>query len=144
MRIRRLLNLPFPRWICVFQAFFVLAFIALGLKLFSFRKVNRWLNKGYDNRPPKSINRARIESVCWAVPRVSRILLGNNSCLPQALAGQFFLQGLGLPVALRLGVRKGSNGDIIAHAWVENEGKILIGARGDPDLREFERFPEFS
>jgi hypothetical protein len=142
-RLRRILQLPLSYWLCLVQSCILVVTINLALRLFSFQRVNRWLiDRSKNGRKPPQVQE-RVEIICWVVPRVSSVLLGRDSCLPRALAGQYLLRRQGLPVKLRLGVRRVSTAEIIAHAWVEDNGKILIGARGDPELKEFERFPEF-
>ncbi len=143
-RIRRILQLPLSYWFYLVQSTALVLTIQVGLRLFSFQKVNRWLNDPSKISRPEQPDMKRVEAYCWAISRVSSVLLGRDSCLPQALAGQYLLARQGIPAKMRIGVRKTGAGDIIAHAWVENEGKILIGAKGDPELAEFERFPEFT
>ena len=51
---------------------------------------------------------------------------------------------MGYRPRLQLGVRRQPDGTVIAHAWVEKDGQVLIGGgRADRLLGEFSRFPEF-
>jgi len=49
------------------------------------------------------------------------------TCLPQALAAEALLKRGGLPADLRIGVMKGASGKLLAHAWVESDGRIVVG-----------------
>jgi Transglutaminase-like superfamily len=53
------------------------------------------------------------------------------TCLAQALAGQTLLAQQGEPAVLRIGVAKNEAGKLEAHAWVESQGRIVIGASLD-------------
>ncbi len=50
------------------------------------------------------------------------------TCLPQALAAESLLTRGGLPAELQIGVKKTPEGKLLAHAWVESEGQIVVGA----------------
>ncbi len=63
----------------------------------------------------------------WAVRAVSR-LVPRASCLTQALAAQIVLAKYGYDSRLRLGVARSRRGKFRAHAWVESEGEIIVGA----------------
>ena len=52
---------------------------------------------------------------------------GGKTCLPQALAAQVLLERCGYPARLRVGVVKGGEGQLEAHAWVESQGRIIVG-----------------
>jgi hypothetical protein len=75
-----------------------------------------------------------------AVERVSRRVPGAT-CLTQALAAQILLYHHGHASSLCLGVARGASGDFRAHAWLEAEGRILIGDRGVHGLT---RLPDLS
>ena len=67
------------------------------------------------------------DDISWAIKRTGENLIGEYTCLPVALAGQLQLNLHGIPARTRLGVQKTMNGEIKAHAWVECNGKIVIG-----------------
>lgn len=50
------------------------------------------------------------------------------SCLTQALATQVILGRLGCVTGLRLGVGRDAAGAFAAHAWLERDNRIIIGA----------------
>jgi hypothetical protein len=67
------------------------------------------------------------DRIAWAVETASRHTPGLKTCLTQALAAHVLLARRGYPALLRLGVAKGEREQFQAHAWVESEGKIMIG-----------------
>jgi len=78
---------------------------------------------------PPSQERIRwaLSIACRAVPRAT--------CLPQALAAQALLACHGHRAELRVGVIKSDAGYLLAHAWVESEGQIVVG-----DVRGLSRY----
>jgi hypothetical protein len=50
-----------------------------------------------------------------------------GTCLIQALAAQTLLHRWGHSTSLRIGIAKGATGQLEAHAWVETQGKIVLG-----------------
>lgn len=64
------------------------------------------------------------------------------SCLTQALAMLVLLNRFGHSSELRIGVVKNDADRLKAHAWVECEGKIVIGSR--MDLSRYTVLPSFS
>jgi len=65
--------------------------------------------------------------VAWAVTAASRRVPGRTTCLSRALTVQALLARSGYPSRLRVGVLRGKQGEVEGHAWVECEGRILIG-----------------
>ena len=55
---------------------------------------------------------------------------GAKTRLNQALVTQMLLARRGYPALLHIGVAKGKEGQFQAHAWVESEGKVVIGGSG--------------
>jgi hypothetical protein len=64
-----------------------------------------------------------------AVHRVARVI-PRATCLTQALATLWMLAGRGYTGTLRVGVKPGSDGGLLAHAWVEHGTRIIIGGDG--------------
>ena len=50
------------------------------------------------------------------------------TCLPQAVTAEALLMWGGRPVELRIGVIKTDHGSLVAHAWVESGGRVVVGA----------------
>lgn len=70
---------------------------------------------------------ASADRVVWAVEAVGRAIPGMKNCLVQAVAAEAMLIRAGHPCELRIGVAKNGPDELIAHAWLESEGRVLIG-----------------
>ena len=66
------------------------------------------------------------EQLRWAMHHAQRVV-PRATCLPQALAAEALLTRGGLPADLRIGVKKEPSGKLLAHAWVESNGRIVVG-----------------
>jgi hypothetical protein len=112
------------------EAGFLVVLIRLGLWLFPFRALRRilarmtYLPSLLRDKHPVSTDR-----IAWAVERTSRYVPAAT-CLTQALAAQVLMRRRGFAVCLRIGVAKDEREQLIAHAWVETEGKVVVGRSG--------------
>lgn len=76
----------------------------------------------------------------WAADAMGRRLLPERPCLTQALVLQYLLLRRGDDSAeLHIGVTK-SNEELQAHAWMERNGRVLIGGTDAPG--KYERFSD--
>jgi len=67
------------------------------------------------------------ERIGWAIGAARR-MVPRATCLPQALACEALLVSAGHPAELRIGVIKSGKRKLLeAHAWVESEGRIVVG-----------------
>lgn len=66
------------------------------------------------------------DQVRWAMAHAQRVV-PKATCLPQAMAAEALLTRGGLPADLRIGVKKEATGKLLAHAWVESDGRIVVG-----------------
>ncbi len=130
-RLRRFLCLSnAERWVLI-KAALLLAVIGVSKRLLPFRTVRRLLARVAD-RPigRQHADRLSAERVVWAVEAASRHVPRTKSCLIQALAAQLMLARRGYPALVHIGVTRGEQGQFQAHAWVEMEGKAVIGGSG--------------
>jgi hypothetical protein len=67
------------------------------------------------------------ERLAWAVAAASRFAPDGSNCLIRALAAGRMLRHYGYDAALQIGVAKGSDGGLAAHAWLESGGQVIIG-----------------
>ena len=79
-------------------------------------------------RPRASLSpRPDEERISWAVTTAGRVIPGGTNCLVKALAAQAMLARFGYRTQLRFGAGKTRCGEFEAHAWLESEGRIVIG-----------------
>ncbi len=74
-----------------------------------------------------------------AANRANRFVPGRGTCLHEALFGQLMLARRGYPARLQIGVKKGDDGKLIAHAWVEDRGTVVIGGPAS-QIRDYVAF----
>ena len=127
-RLGKFLRLAHAERVLLVQATLLLGAIGLGLRLLAFGRLRRLLDRlarPRDGlRPQARVSAARI---AWAVERVSRVVPGARSCLVQALAAQVLLARRGCHSSVRIGVAHPSGESLHAHAWVESEGRGVLG-----------------
>jgi Transglutaminase-like superfamily len=127
-RLHRFIRLPATqRWLLI-RAALLLWSTKLGLWLLPFQTLRRLLAK-FAPRPARvpGTDRLSRERVVWAVETAARHMPLANTCLTQALAAQVLLAQRGYPALLRIGVVKGENDNLQAHAWLESGGEVVIG-----------------
>jgi hypothetical protein len=78
------------------------------------------------------------EHITWAVTCANAYLPGSGTCLAQAIVGATLLAAHGYPATVRLGVAKPETA-FEAHAWVEQEGAVVVG-----DLKRLDRYRRIS
>lgn len=79
--------------------------------------------------------------IAWAVEAVSRRVPGAT-CLTQALAAKLLLRCFGQDAQLCLGVARASHGTFRAHAWLERNGRPLLGGAGIQSLVRLPQLPD--
>ena len=72
----------------------------------------------------------RARDTVWAVHAISRRLLPDRPCLTQALVARRLLRDCGVDATLRMGAVRWPDGDIGAHAWLEQDGNVILGWTG--------------
>ena len=118
----RLASLPPERRTLLARALAVVAWYRVALWLLPFRWVQALPARAAKRRRPSRTALELAEAVTAAAKRVP-----HASCLTQALALQSLLVKEGYAPTLKLGVAKTPGGALEAHAWVEADGRILIG-----------------
>lgn len=120
-------------------ASFTVILVRLALWILPFRVLRQFSGKpsGEENGSGK-VHVARRSRIASAIRIVSRVIPGAT-CLTQALAAQALLRLRGDWAKLCLGVGRGELGEFKAHAWLEADGKIIIG--DSPDLVGYRQFP---
>ncbi len=123
--MRRWMRLPRADRLLLLQALKVVGCIRLALWVLPFPRLRALLAKIGSVRPP-SPNRLAPARLAWAVSVTSRCV-PYATCLTQALATELLLRWAGYRGVLHIGVAKLANGRLLAHAWLDHEGVIIIG-----------------
>lgn len=139
-RITKLIRLPFADKRLLAQSVLALASMRLGLSLLRFETLRRLIDRASKIESPQSQSQRRlVRKVIWSINVVSTYLPLFRNCLNRALAAQLLLGRRGQAVDLRIGVAHDPNGVFKAHAWVESNGRILLGH--DEDLPQLTPLP---
>ena len=104
------------------------------------RVTNRWARLRPDASPSPSQASEQLADVTQAVTRASRFV-PRATCLTQALATRILLARRGIASVVRYGAARGADGKFLAHAWVESEGRVVIGGVTSPN--RYAPFPAF-
>lgn len=134
-KILRFLFYPYPKKKLLGQSLFFLWVVRISLWLFSFKVLDRWLSSfgspgGYEQQTDPEV----VDRVVKSVQACSRYV-PYASCLTQALTARTLLQMRGQSCQLKIGVKKDEDEKFAAHAWIEVDGRIVIGKR--PYHRDF-------
>lgn len=117
------------KWIFC-RAAFSLLWIKTGLFFLpfaTFRKFYHWLTSSpvSGEMPEKE-----IQEIVWAVNTAANVLPVQLLCLPRALATKFLMRKAS-SVTLEIGIEINPGKAFEAHAWVEKNGRIIIGDWSD-------------
>jgi hypothetical protein len=74
----------------------------------------------------KTKNNIPVHKLIWAVQTISNYI-PQATCLTKALTAQKLLKKYGYSSQIKIGVGKNINGEFEAHAWVEYDGKVVVG-----------------
>jgi hypothetical protein len=131
-RMERLLLLRVAALQCV---------IRVALRLMPFRRVVAAVNRQARTRiRGRARTRFTPEQLARAVSLTSRRLFRDAPCLTQALAVKVLYCRRGFPASVRIGVRRLPENGFEAHAWVESDGRVVVGFIDD--LSTFEVLPD--
>ena len=131
-RLRKLCRLPMrERWL-LFEVWCALFGLDLALRCLPFSHIASFCQRlpttGGDgdaaSLPP-------ITQLAWLVTVAGRYSLVPTTCLKEALALSWLLSRRGIATTLRIGVAH-RHGDLAAHAWLERNGRIILG-KADAD-----------
>jgi hypothetical protein len=131
-RLGRFLRLPFSDARLLAESLFVLTFVRIGLSVLRFqtlRGVLKKLSEGGKHQPYPE--RRVVKRVVWSINKISTHIPLFRNCLNRALATQVLLGRRGQEVDLRIGVANDPGGNFRAHAWIESEGRIVLGGMDD-------------
>jgi hypothetical protein len=139
-RLSKLISLSSADRRLLMKTLLIAGTVRLGLWLLPFRILRHILvmlskpTSQSQERDPTLVDR-----VAWAVTVSSRYVPGAT-CLSRALATKVLLCRRGQAAVLRIGVNRSKSGNFEAHAWVESNGRIIIGG-SDVILKDYTSLP---
>lgn len=138
---RRFLALPRGQRQLLVLALIVVANVRVALCVLPSRLIVRLMRRLTHVAAGASRSRGpSAERVAWAVSSASRVV-PRATCLTQAISGQLLLRHYGHAAKLCLGVARSEPGRFLAHAWLERDGRVLLGGA---ESVTFTRLPSFS
>jgi len=125
--LRKFCRLPAAERFFLVRAIALLAAVRIALWVLPFKMLQQ-ISAKVARTCSASQKRSEFskERGVWAIQVASRYV-PRTTCLTQALAAQVLLGFGGIPASVRIGVAKPTASDFEAHAWVESDGKILMG-----------------
>jgi Transglutaminase-like superfamily len=125
-RVRKFLALAPAERRLLAEAALLVGTARLGLWLLPFRALPDLLGRLARLCARRASTHMAPARIAWAVAAVSSYVPAAT-CLTQAMAARALLARHGCPAQLRIGVAHGAHGQLEAHAWVEADGRVLIG-----------------
>lgn len=130
-KLRQFVSLSARRRTLLLQTLCLLSVVRASLSLLPFRVVRAAVARAARSSSPEPQAPPEfVEDVVWAIGTASRRVPGA-SCLTQALATELLLCRRGVPAVLRIGVAE-QDGKVAAHAWIEADGRVLVGGSDSP------------
>lgn len=126
-RVRKFLALSWRERRLLLKALGALVGVRVALLTMSFPRVRSAIGAMARGTGRDADKRPTPEQVARAVMASSALVPGGRNCLVRALATEILLSRLGYRSELKIGAGKLADGGFAAHAWLESDGKILIG-----------------
>lgn len=134
-KMQKFLSLSFTDQCFLLRVGLLMIGIRLGLSLLPFGRLRHWLallGQWRTSSTNPTVTPHEFKHLIWTVEAMGRLVLRDRACLTQALVGQLLLQRRGYPAHLCIGVAQDDQGVFHAHAWVESQGKVIIGGQDSP------------
>jgi hypothetical protein len=130
--LRKYLRLPATDRRFLVKAALLLGVVRLGLWLLPFQTLRRLLARmTCETTTLHDAEQTSIERIAWTVAGASQYI-PMATCLTQALTTQVLLGWQGHAARLCIGVARSESGQFQAHAWVECQGRVVIGGAEAP------------
>ena len=126
------------------KVFVLLLGVRIGLACISFQRLRTILESFSQQKPSESshsnsLEEQKVKQIIWAVERSTKFMPGGAKCLAKALTTQVLMERRGLICEFKIGVAKNQQDELEAHAWIERDGQVIMGAL--PDLDRFKSLP---
>ncbi len=102
--------------------------VSVLLRCVNFGRLRRWGARLSAAPSGTRCDAAREEAVIWAVSTAAALIPLRDSCLAEALTAHWLLAAAGRASVVRIGVAPGAGRPFAAHAWLESQGRAVLGA----------------
>lgn len=117
-------------WGVLLLAVLLIVVVRVGLWLLPSRTIVRVLRRLDAPKPNERSGQAvPLKVIVWAVNAAAR-RVPKATCLTQALSARVLLRWFGYEARLCLGVAHNNDRSLRAHAWLEREGRVVLGGDG--------------
>ena len=130
-KIRKFLALTGRERQLLLHSAFLLLRIRHGFRVLSFENLRLRLAEWSEPRTSAAPEPDFVPTAVWAVRTASRKIPSAQTCLFRALALRVLLGRQNIPCTLHIGVGRNEQSDFKAHAWVDCDGKIMLGETHD-------------
>jgi Transglutaminase-like superfamily len=124
------------------EAFVTLAVTRIALSVLHFQTVRRGLGVLGKLGFLMGQRRADADTLLWAVKRAKSKWPFGSTCLTEALTAEAMFKQHGFNPELCIGAIR-RDGHFLAHAWLENDGAVLIGGPASI-VQQYIRFPDLN
>lgn len=114
---------------CFVRAWILLTAVRIALPFAGVKRVRRI-------QPKRQKPALEMRSILGLLRRASRWCPVGSTCLTRALAGQYLLRRAGIDSRLCIGVMRDGGKQFQAHAWLERDGKIILGGT-EEEIRQW-------
>ena len=126
--IRKFLDLPPSRRKLFIEALVIVAAVRLGLWVIPFPRLKSLVLRIEAKLSRDRSGIASSSELAWAIEAASRFV-PKATCLTQAMAAKILFSIHGRESLLRIGVARGGDGRMLAHAWLESQGRAVVGGQ---------------
>jgi hypothetical protein len=135
-RIRKFAQLSWRGKVLVTKCWMMLNLTALALWIFSLPTLLKTF--GTNSESAKRTTEHGKDEILWSI-RAASAFAWRPTCAVRGLVGERLLRLNGLPARFKVGVTRDAS-EFQAHAWVEDESGIVIGA----SEQEYHRLPDLA
>ena len=137
--VRKILRRPGADWRLLAQALMVHGMVVLMLRLVRFGRLQRWGSACIRTRARRGSPARDEDRILWAVSTAAAALPLGRTCLSEALTAHWLLAAAGRSSTIRFGIAAGEpRSRFAAHAWIESEGRPLLGLSNPADYYALE------
>lgn len=140
LRLRTLLRLTLAELNAMCLAIPMVIAVRVALWLLPSRRIVQVVRAFEAGSFPARSGRLPANTIVWAVEAVAR-RIPMATCLTQALAAKCLLRLFRHDARLCLGVAYSPSGALRAHAWLEREGRPILGGEGVSSLTRLPMLP---
>lgn len=131
MALRKFLQLETTEKLLILRSFFLVVTIRIVLWLVPVKRLQSLFTWNFEDSGEVSTSDwEQILRIVRSVRSVSRFV-PKATCLTQALAASLLIRQIGQRSDLKIGVAKDDKARLIAHAWLEKDGRIILGRHPD-------------